>query len=100
MKTTVSPVPSVGNASPVVGLHATYDLGRSSPRSTSDWICSSVTIDVSQTVLRSGIAGFSILASSNLMLLDLKVTSDFTRMRGRGGGGSKLGGALTSLSTA
>jgi hypothetical protein len=29
------------------------------------------------------------LASSNPMLWDLKVTSDFTRMRGRGGGGSK-----------
>jgi hypothetical protein len=40
------------------------------------------------------------LASSNPMLWDLKVTSDFTRMRGRGGGGSKLGGALASLSTA
>jgi hypothetical protein len=32
-------------------------------------------------VLGSGIAGFSILPSSNPMLLDLKVTSDITRMR-------------------
>jgi hypothetical protein len=100
MKTTVSPVPSVGNASPAASLHATCDLGRSNPWSTSDWIYSSVTVDVSQIVLGSGIAGFSILACSNLMLLDLKITSDFTRMRGRSGGGSKLGGALTSLSTA
>jgi hypothetical protein len=67
---------------------------------TKDWICSSVTVDVSQTVLESGIVGFSILASLNLMLLDLKVTSDFTRMLGHGGGESKLGGALASLSTA
>jgi hypothetical protein len=34
------------------------------------------------------------------MLLDLKVTRDFTRMRGHGGGRSKLGGALAYLSTA
>jgi hypothetical protein len=51
-------------------------------------------------VLGSGIVGFSILASPNPMLLDLKVTSNFTHMRGRGGGGSKLSGALASLSTA
>jgi hypothetical protein len=38
------------------------------------------------------------LASSNPMHLDLKVTSDFTRMRGRDGGGYKLGGALAFLS--
>jgi hypothetical protein len=34
------------------------------------------------------------------MLLDLKVTSDFTCLRGRSGGESKLGGALAFLSTA
>jgi hypothetical protein len=34
------------------------------------------------------------------MLLDLKVTSDFTHMKGRGGGGYKLSGALASLSMA
>jgi hypothetical protein len=34
------------------------------------------------------------------MPLDLKVSSDFTGMRERGGGGSRLGGALTFLSTA
>jgi hypothetical protein len=92
-------VPLVGNATPSADLHATCNLGRSSPRSTSDWIYSSVTVDVSQIVLGLGIAAFSILASSNPMVLDLKVTSDFTRMRGCGGGGSNLGGALAFLST-
>jgi hypothetical protein len=48
-------------------------------------------------VLGSGIVGFSILSSSNLVHLDLKVTSDLVRMRERGGGGSKLGGALAFL---
>jgi hypothetical protein len=45
-------------------------------------------------VLGSGIAGFTILPSLNPTLLDLKVNSDFTRMRGRSGGGSKLGSEL------
>jgi hypothetical protein len=96
----VSPVPSVGNTSPAASLHPTCDLGRSNPRSTRDWICSSVTDDVSHTGLGSGSVGFSIFAYSNPTLLNLKVTSDFTRMRGHGGGGSKLGGALASRSTA
>jgi hypothetical protein len=45
-------------------------------------------------VLGPGIAGFSILPSSNPVHFDLKVTSDLVRMRGRGGGGPKLGGAF------
>jgi hypothetical protein len=88
------------NASPTAGLHLTCELGRSSLRSTSDCMCSSVTVDGSQTVLGSGIVGFSILPSSNPMLMDLKVTNDFTCMRGCCDGGSKLDGALTSLNTA
>jgi hypothetical protein len=51
-------------------------------------------------VLGSGIDGFSILPSSNPMHLDLKVINDLVRMRGRGGSGSKLGGALAFLCTA
>jgi hypothetical protein len=47
MKKTVSPVPPVGNASRAAGLHATCDLGHRSLWSTSAWIYSSVTVDVS-----------------------------------------------------
>jgi hypothetical protein len=36
---------------------------------------------------------FSILPSSKPVHLDLKVTSDLVRMRGRGGGRPKLGGS-------
>jgi hypothetical protein len=92
-KTTVSPVPSVGNSSPAAGLQPTCDLGLSNPRSASDWICSSVTVDASQTVHGSGMGAFSILPSSKPVHLDLKVTSDLVRMRGSGDGGPKLGGA-------
>jgi hypothetical protein len=43
----VSPVPSVGNSLPTADLKPTFDLGLSSPRSASDWICSSVTMGAS-----------------------------------------------------
>jgi hypothetical protein len=84
-KMTVSSVPSVGNSSPTIGLQLTCDLGLSSPRYANAWICSSVTIDASQTVLGSGMGAFSVLPSSKLVHLDLKVTSDLVRMRERGG---------------
>jgi hypothetical protein len=38
---------------------------------------------------------FSIFPSSKPMHLDLKVTSDLVRMRGHGGGRTKLGGTAT-----
>jgi hypothetical protein len=94
-KTRVSPVPSVGNSSPAAGLQPTCDLGLSSPRSASNWICSSVTVDASQTVHGSGTGAFSILPSSKPVHLDLKVMGDLVRMRGRGDSGPKLGGAAT-----
>jgi hypothetical protein len=49
-------------------------------------------VDVSQTVLGSGMGAFSILPSSKPEHLDLKVTSDLVRMRGHGGGRPKLDG--------
>jgi hypothetical protein len=49
-KMTVTLVPSVRNSSPAAGLQPTCDLGLSSSLSASDWIYSSVTEDVSQTV--------------------------------------------------
>jgi hypothetical protein len=42
-----------------------------------------------------GMGAFSILPSSKPVHLDLKVTSNLVRMRGRGGGRPKLGGATT-----
>jgi hypothetical protein len=69
-------------------------LGLSSPWSASDWICSSVTVYVSQTVRGSGTGAFSIFSSSKPVDLDLKSTRDLVRMRGRGGGGPKLGDAI------
>jgi hypothetical protein len=57
-------------------------------------------MDVSQTVLGSGIAAFSILPSSKPTHLYLKVTSDLVRMPRRSGSGPKLGGALAFLCTA
>jgi hypothetical protein len=89
----VSPVPSVGNSSPGAGLQLTCDLGLSNPRSASDWICSSITVDVSQTVRGSGTGAFSIFSSSKPVDLDLKSRRDLVRMRGRRGGRPKLGGA-------
>jgi hypothetical protein len=83
-KTTVSTVPSVGNSSPAAGLQPTCALGLSSPQSASDWIYSSVTVDVSQTVLGSGMGAFSILPSSKPVHLDQKVMSDLVHMRGNG----------------
>jgi hypothetical protein len=43
-------------------------------------------------VLGSKMVAFSILPSSNPVHLDVKVTSDLVRMRGRGDGRPKLGG--------
>jgi hypothetical protein len=93
-KTTVSPVPSIGNSSPAADLQPTYALGLNSPWSANNWIYSLVTVDVSQTVLGSGMATFSILPSSKPVHLDLKVTSDLVRMHVHGGGRPKLGGAV------
>jgi hypothetical protein len=56
--------PTVGNSAPAAGLQPTCALGLSSPRFASDWICSSVIVDVSQTVLGSRMDAFSILLSS------------------------------------
>jgi hypothetical protein len=57
-------------------------------------------VDVFQTVRGSGMGAFSIFYSSKPVDLDLKSTRDLVRMRGRGGGEPKLGGALFSLNTA
>jgi hypothetical protein len=62
-KMTVSPVPSIGNSSPAAGLKPTCALGLSSAvRQRLNLLFSHR--DVSQTVLGSGIATFSILPSS------------------------------------
>jgi hypothetical protein len=79
-KTMVSPVPSVGKTSQAAGLQLTYDLGLSSPRFANACIYSSITVDVSQAVLGSGMGAFSILRSSKPVHLDLNVTSDLVRV--------------------
>jgi hypothetical protein len=50
-------------------------------------------MDASQTVRGSGTGAFSIFFSSKPTDLDLNSTRYLVHMRGRGGGGPKLGGA-------
>jgi hypothetical protein len=53
-------------------------------------------MDASQMVHGSRTGVFSILSSLKPVHLDLNITRDLVHMRGRGGGGPKLGGAAAS----
>jgi hypothetical protein len=57
-----------------------FVLGLSNSRSAKAWICSSATVDSSQTVSGSGTGAFSIFPSSKPMDLDLNITRDLVRM--------------------
>jgi hypothetical protein len=70
----------LGIFSHAAALQPTSSLGLSNPRVAKAWICSSITMDGSQTVFGAGTCAGSIFSSSTPVDLDLKTTSVLVRM--------------------
>jgi hypothetical protein len=94
MKTTATPVPLVGNASPAADVHATSALGLNNPRVAKAWIYSSVTTDDSHMVADTSTCAGSIFSSSTPvdLALNTPLVSSFACESAQCGG-PKNGGA-------